>query len=901
MKVSNSSPTLKLTSRQALSASPRQTVTFVYDPDGRDSIKGARLIGSWNPQGDYSDSWKDSGVAMKRHEDGTYRAEVALDPTHEGEWQWGIKADGPAGKDRWAVLEEDNLRFRLDEETKEVTYRPTNLSLQGATRHDNDLSFRYWAPNARDVRALVWDPKESSENSTAIPLIKNANGAWSASVKNGWESANGKVYGYEVVTSDGTQTLAADPYARQRQGPQRGLDDLFLDAKTGTEVHKFASEKVTLTRFEVQEYPNLKSVNLVLFDDNGERLTAEQVREKLSAVDAELVQKFHGDGKSDFWSERLEDSGAIRLLPQGKAFATVLPGAQELKGLSYSFEGYDGDGKLLGDLNGDGRLQTSEAQALPFNDPYSNKLQGDHRWQRYGIIEDDAFEWKNDEAPRLAKTQAEQVIYQIHPGSIFGSDKNVDRTTFDDITKRLDYFKDLGVNTLELMPVGSTEGSRDWGYIGSHNLAVSENYGYTDENGQWVEGDEALKKLVDAAHEKGLKVFNDVVYNHFGGDYNNVWNVGGKENPWFEWSEHPSQPNESTKATPWGSLPAYNKAEVKDFITNHALHQLDTFHFDGLRFDFTHPIHEQGPNGGGDEGWEMLQKIHRTIDFFHPDAFTAAEEFPSHPIIVTPADTTPSGGAGFDAMWNTEFQHRLVHDHGNPSVLQEAVHGDHTRVDKLMEQLLRPAGFRGTGTAVTVVSNHDEVGNADRTINVANGHRPLDQAGPWERGVARTTLGIGLLSPGMPIFFQGEESLADNHFSWGIPSTWDVGWDWLEKPESPRFKHHSFSKAVLAVRNQSDAFKADAEAQRVYTHESDSVLAFSRKGQNNEEYLVVASFNKGNLENYTLPVQGRWEPVLDSDAPEFGGLGEYSPKILEESSPTLNLSAGGMLVYRRTA
>ena len=125
----------------------------------------------------------------------------------------------------------------------------------------------------------------------------------------------------------------------------------------------------------------------------------------------------------------------------------------------------------------------------------------------------------------MAERPADQIVYQIHPGSVFGSHKNVDRTSFKDIIDRLDYFQDLGVNTLQLMPVDSTEGNRDWGYIGSHNLAVTENYGFTDEKGQWVEGDEAhvvhrglrveherveaLKVLGPCAHARALRVLGD--------------------------------------------------------------------------------------------------------------------------------------------------------------------------------------------------------------------------------------------------------------------------------------------------------------------------------------------------------------------------------------------------------
>lgn len=879
----------------SLNKQKNKKITIVYDPDGRDSVRGARVLGSWDQQGHFSDSWEHSAHSMRKMPDGTFQAQVALDPNHREDWQYGIMIDGPSGPDTWAITEEENPRFRSADD--KAVYHSTTIHQNGANRQGKDIAFRYWAPHAQSVSAVAFKDTPSPENRTTINLEKDEKGYWSGRVENGWKELEGQSYAYEVEDSSGRKALRVDPYARQRMGPQRGVDDLFLHAETGQEVHKFHPQKVPFTRFEVQEYPGLTSAKLILSED-GKDLTANQLKQRLGEPAPELVRKFHESGPSDYWHDRLQDNGSIDLLAQGEAFAAILPESALLEGLSYRFQGYDSEGQLIGDLNGDGILQNGEAESLPFNDPFSSKLEGLHRSQRLGIIEESHFEWAHDNTPREARDPDDHVIYQLHPGSFFSSAKNVDRTSFKEIIQRLDYFKDLGVNVLELMPVNSFEGSRDWGYIGSHNMAISENYGFVDDEGRWVEGDEALKRFVDAAHSKGLKVFNDVVYNHFGGDHNNVWNVGGEENPWFEWSENPENPGDSIKHTPWGALPAYNKEAVTEYITNHALHQLDEFHFDGLRFDFTHPIHAQGEHGGGDHGWEMLQKINRTIDLYHPNAFIAAEEFPNHPVIVEPAHKGRTGGAGFDAMWNTEFQHRLVHDHGNPSVLQEAVQGKETRVDKLMHQLLQQPGFRGPGTSVTVFSNHDEVGNADRTVNVANLHRDPSEIGPWERAVTRTSMGVGLLSPGMPLFFQGDESLATNKFSWGTPSTWDMDWSWTERPESARFQHHSYTKALIALRKSSDAFDADGETHRVYTHQRDSVMAFRRK-HGEDEFLVVASFNKQALPSYSLPTHAKWSPVLNSDSKEFGGEGTFAPRALDGPDATVDLPAAGFLVFKR--
>ncbi|MCA9794633.1 MAG: alpha amylase C-terminal domain-containing protein [Candidatus Eremiobacteraeota bacterium] len=853
---------VRLTPARRTTPEGARLVKFVFDGDGR-SLQGVTLLGSWDAAGNYSREWKDSAVPMRQDAQGRWTAEVALAPG-QNPWEWGVVANG-----KWAVFEEGNLRLG-DQET--ATYSPTTLKSRGAHHEGDAVGLDYWAPNARQVDGVF----VTGNGVERFPMVRGADGHWRGRAGS-WETLEGKPYGFEVTTSEGERVVRVDPYARRRQGPQRGLADLYLDPNTGQEVHQFVKGAVRFTRFEVQDQAD--TVTLTLRDEQGV-LDKSRLLARLGEGGSQLVGRFHRGEANDFWLDNVEPDGRIHLLPQGQAWAATLPSG--LEGLDYRFE-LRKDGQLVGDANHDGYLSAGEAKETAFNDAYSSHLDGRHRWPRLGILSDADHPWKNDAVPRTARNANEMVIYQMHIGSVFGQAKNTDRTTFEDVQKRLDYFQDLGVNTLELLPTGSFEGSRDWGYIGSNTLAVSEQYGFEDQNGHWVSGVEALQRFVDEAHGRGFRVLNDVVYNHFGGEFNDLWQSDGKNNPWFSWSQG------GLRFTPWGPLPAYDKEPVRQFITDHALAQLDELHFDGLRLDFTHPIHDQN-GGGGTPGWEMLRRINREIDFFHPDAFTAAEEFPNHPIVVTPAGPNGQGGAGFDAMWNTEFQHRLVFDHHNPSVLQEAAHHDHTRMQKFMDHLTGHPGFLSSANSVTVVSNHDEVGNAERTLKVASGEGQPDD---WARSASRLTFGVGMLSPGVPIFFQGDESLATNTFRWGIPSTWDVGWNWPS--DGARAHHHDFAREVIHLRNASPALRADSEARQVHCNDDASVMAFTR----GNEYLVVGSLNHQRLDGYALQLDGDWDLVLNSDEARFGGSGQAVPEQLHGPRPQLDLPAGGLLVYRR--
>lgn len=746
---------------------------------------------------------------------------------------------------------------------------------------------RFWAPAARQVYLVMQD--------RSVVLERKPGGVWDSTLDLPLGSMQGQSYAFQVTDEQGRKSLRSDPYARRLQGQLRGVGELYLHPRTGQEVHKFykaalgPSEAPTgpeenqpqaaparFARLEVQQQPDAESVCLRLFGLDGKPLDRKALEKRLGDGGQELVRKFGGEGL--FWKENCAADGRIALKREGQdAWDTVLNRPEALQGLTYRFE-VRRNGKLVGDTDGNGELSADEAAATAFNDPYGARLDrlNDQRWS---VVHTPKTVWKNPR-PKIDPTRA--ITYQAHVGSFMGQAGNARRSTFKDLIDKMDYFQELGVNQLELLPTNSFEGMRDWGYIGTSSLSVAEQYGFVDEDGRWVSGFEALQRLTDEAHGRGIAVLNDVVFNHWGGDFNNLWEVDGKRNSYFNWGD-------GQKNTPWGPMPAYNQPQVRELIKHAAMVQFDELGFDGLRFDFTHPMHDQ-KDGGGDAGWSLLQEITSEVHRRYPNAFLAAEEFPNHPIVATPVD---QGGAGFDSMWNTEFQHRLVHDGWNPSIIQQAVAGQRTDIDKFMNHLTNHPGFANDMQCVTVISNHDEVGNADRTITVASGGHA---AGPWERGLARMSFGVGMLSPGRPIFFQGEESLADNSFRWGIPSTWDTGWEWRQQPESPRARHFDFCQEAIALRKSLPGLAGNVPARSLYVHNDDSVFAFSR----GEDLVVVGSLGRQARPGYKLPLPpGRWELVLNSDDTRFGGSGVGTRTVQGGPESRLDVPAGAMLLYRR--
>lgn len=180
------------------------------------------------------------------------------------------------------------------------------------------------------------------------------------------------------------------------------------------------------------------------------------------------------------------------------------------------------------------------------------------------VVDPRAFDWQD--ADWRGRAWEEVVLYELHVGAFTG------QGTFAGVVERLDYLRALGVTAVELMPVADFSGQRNWGYDGVLLFAPDSRYGCPDD----------LKNLVQAAHARGLMVFLDVVYNHFGPD-GNYLNVYAPQ--FFSASHH----------TPWGACINFDGPEsrvVRDFFIHNALYWIEEFHLDGLRLDAVNAIRD---------------------------------------------------------------------------------------------------------------------------------------------------------------------------------------------------------------------------------------------------------------------------------------------------------------------
>jgi maltooligosyltrehalose trehalohydrolase len=323
------------------------------------------------------------------------------------------------------------------------------------------------------------------------------------------------------------------------------------------------------------------------------------------------------------------------------------------------------------------------------------------------------------------------VIYECHIGTL------TQDGTFDSAIRELPRLRALGVTAVEVMPVASAPGSRNWGYDGAALFAPSANYG----------GPEGLRRFVDAAHGEGLAVLLDVVYNHFGPD----GNYTGYFSPYYLTDRY---------HTPWGCAVNFDQPGsdgVRLFVLENLLHWHHEFHVDGFRFDAADQIHADSPTHILAEARTSLSRERGD----RPEPYLVAEAHERDARYVVPV---PEGGFGFDAVWADEFHHEvrnLLHPQ-REGYLQSFAGTGAELAETIAGGFLRPTGkFRELGRAVPwgsyvyCIQNHDQVGNR------AFGER-LQVTSSLEAAAAAAVL--LLLLPQTPLIFQGQEFAATTPF-----------------------------------------------------------------------------------------------------------------------------------------
>jgi 1,4-alpha-glucan branching enzyme len=484
-------------------------------------------------------------------------------------------------------------------------------------------------------------------------------------------------------------------------------------------------------------------------------------------------------------------------------------------------------------------------------DPYAKKVTNSIG---NGVIYDHkAFAWGDDDFHMA--TRNELVIYEMHIGT-FNVKEDGQPGTFDSAIKKLPYLKKLGINAIEVMPIMEFAGDFSWGYNPAHPFAVESAYG----------GPDGFKRFVKAAHEQGLAVLADVVYNHLGPSDLHLWRFDG-------WSENEKGGiyfyNNHRSQTPWGDTrPDYGRGEVRQYLRDNALMWIEDFHVDGLRWDMIIYIMSIDGNAGNPEtdipeGWTLMQWINDEIRHRFPDKISIGESMRDNPWITK---DTGAGGAGFHAQWDAEF----VHPVRAAIIARDDASRDLGAVSKAIEHRYDLDAFR----RVIYTESHDEVANGRSRVPEEIWPGNVDN---WF-SKKRSTLGAALVltSPGIPMIFQGQELLEDRWFHDQDP----IDWSRIDDV------HGIFGmyRDLIALRRNLPGVTSGLCGQNLHIYHFDNeakLLAFHRWDQQGPKDSVVVAVNMTNQPQNEcvlgFPRAGLWKVRFNSDSYNYDDDFENHP------------------------
>ncbi len=527
-------------------------------------------------------------------------------------------------------------------------------------------------------------------------------------------------------------------------------------------------------------------------------------------------------------------------------------------------------------------------------DPASNwQPQGVHGPSK--IVDHLQFTWNDTSWQGIPL--AEMIIYELHVGTF------TPEGTFAAIIPRLPELKDLGINTIEIMPVAQFPGDRNWGYDGVYLYGVQHSYG----------GPDGLKQFVNACHQMGISVILDVVYNHFGPEGNYLWDYG----PYFTDKYH----------TPWGNAVNFDDAysnEVRNFFFENALYWLDKYHIDGLRLDAVHAIYDMSAE-------PFLQQLAARVEEFSKSdgrkRYLIAESDLNDVRVLRSKE---NGGFGHDGQWCDDFHHSLhtlltgeisgyYSDFKSIESLKKSYKEGYVYTGEYSPHRRRNHGNSTLGFAgekfVVCIQNHDQIGN--RLI----GER-LSALVDFE--ALKLAAGAVLISPFVPMLFMGEEYGEEAPFlyfvSHGDPNLVEAvrkgraeefkSFNWSgevpdpqgekvfiysklnwEKSQSGKYRIlHSFYKRLIELRKKIPALaKLDKTKLKVESLANKNVLLLHR-WQQQSSILSLMNFEKQSVtvEVHNFP-QGNWQKLLNSSDREWMGKGAVLPeKLLSGQTITIN-------------
>jgi maltooligosyltrehalose trehalohydrolase len=520
------------------------------------------------------------------------------------------------------------------------------------------------------------------------------------------------------------------------------------------------------------------------------------------------------------------------------------------------------------------------------------------------VIDHNNFSWQDSDWTGIPLE--EMIIYELHVGTFTESG------TFKAMIPRLSDLAQLGVNAIEIMPVSQFPGDRNWGYDGVYPYAVQNSYGRPED----------FKQLIDAAHQEGIAVILDVVYNHFGPEGNYI----AHHAPYFTETYH----------TPWGSAINFDDAYsdgVRNYFIENALYWLEKYHIDGLRLDAIHAIYDAGAKHILQE---MAQRVEELSQKLGRKFYLIAESDLNDVRVIRPQEL---GGYGLDAQWSDDFHHALrtvltketgayLGDFGTCEQLAKAYQNTFVYDWQYSEFRKRYHGSETTDTQghqfVVAIQNHDQIGN--RML----GERISDLV---DFEATKLAAGALLLAPYIPLLFMGQEYGEDAPFLYFVSHSdpelikavregrkeeftdFHLEGEYIDPQSMEAFdssklhwekrnegKHQvlwQLHRELITMRRTIPALKKlDKQNFKATAEEGDRTITLHR-WQDNSQVFSILNFSEQKVNFKNIFPKGKWQKILDSTEEKWQGNGSELPEKINSENSELAIEPHSFVVYQQ--
>ena len=504
----------------------------------------------------------------------------------------------------------------------------------------------------------------------------------------------------------------------------------------------------------------------------------------------------------------------------------------------YQIELEDGAYTYQYNLEGEKNIADPWSKDVTWLDPSGQWESSDYAHAKTAFsVGNDEFVWTDENFVR--PEQKDVIIYEMHIGDFNGDPLNTG--IFQDVTEKIQegYFNDLGINTIELMPVNECQGDWSWGYNPSFYMAPESSYGTPED----------LKELVNTAHTHGIAVLFDVVFNHLWGSAPLFQLYQPLDNWDYEDHNYAQCPYFHNEESPWGyKLQHWHEVDGRQYrawkhISDVLLSYVYDYHADGFRFDVT-----AGIGWGGDENGSSFYAD--LLDDIDPSFILVAEE--DNPYQINNSD--------FDSGWDWSYHHAIFNNLMGYSSNMWEIQNHLQWWSQNWSEHTQPCNY-------TV--SHDETRIIYEALTYANMN--------LEEAYKKSKLGAAALftGTGTPMMYHGQE------FGQNSPVSLDpqpLQWENLETPEGVDL--YNFFRKLIWLRNNWAVIRGP-NLEIIYINNSQKVIGMKRHDDSlGQTVYTVMNFSGDDqtISELPFPYAGTWyEFTEDSELEsESGSYTDYT-------------------------